>query len=448
MRIITRAESGIPVKVTKSNGRPRPALQRGLRTLTLHYTGASGRLTGRDSKRAFLGLHAFAIKEKKPYEYNYVITQDGQIWEFAGLFVAAHCTGANETAIGVQFHNAVGEPLLDVQLAAYRFLRGHLVAVGALAPDHAVEKHLEMPAAATDCPGFAIEQRWGELDTSLDNVPTVISAEGGDELTGPATVAADGAVAWAIGRGAPADLAGDVVPLYWELAPPLGIRPEVALAQAMVETANFTFPRREHTVSPEHRNPCGMRTRVIEKGPNGEAETPQNHQRFATWRDGVQAHLDHLGLYLGLPGYPKAATPDPRHFPHLLGKVISLTNLGDWWVLGGQGTKPAYGAAIRARVAEMPAAPAAGTTTTATTTTTTATTTTTTPTTSGEEFDMATTADLETVIRAVLNGATGNGLTSYDDTIREILEIGRINFNDLQALKAEVAALKAQLPAA
>ena len=72
---------------------------------------------------------------------------------------------------------------------------------------------------------------------------------------------------WAIRRGAPADLAGEVVPLYWELAPPLGVRPEVALAQAMVETANFTFPRREHTVSPEHRNPCGMRTRVIVKGP-------------------------------------------------------------------------------------------------------------------------------------------------------------------------------------
>ena len=61
---------------------------------------------------------------------------------------------------------------------------------------------------------------------------------------------------------------------------------------------------------------------------------------------------------------------------------------------------------------------------------------------------MATTADLESVIRSVLNGATGNGLTNYDDTIREILELGRINFNDLQALKAEVATLRAQLPAA
>jgi hypothetical protein len=66
----------------------------------------------------------------------------------------------------------------------------------------------------------------------------------------------------------------------------------------------------------------------------------------------------------------------------------------------------------------------------------------------GGEFDMATTADLESVIRSVLNGATGNGLTNYDDTIREILELGRINFNDLQALKAEVATLRAQLPAA
>ena len=61
---------------------------------------------------------------------------------------------------------------------------------------------------------------------------------------------------------------------------------------------------------------------------------------------------------------------------------------------------------------------------------------------------MATTADLEAVVRTVLNGATGNGLTNYDDTIREILELGRVNFNDLQALKAEVATLRAQLPPA
>ena len=153
MRIITRAESGIPVRVTTSKGQPRPALRPGLRTLTLHYTGAKGRLRDRDPRRAFLDLHAFAVNAKKPYEYNYVITQDGSIWEFAGLFRAAHCAFANDTAIGVQFHNGVGEPLLDAQLDAYRFLRGHLVAIGALAPDHAVKKHREMPQAATDCPG-------------------------------------------------------------------------------------------------------------------------------------------------------------------------------------------------------------------------------------------------------------------------------------------------------
>ena len=193
MRIITRAESGIPVKVTMSTGQPRPALQPGLRTLTVHYTGATGRLGDRDPKQSFLNLHAFAVGKKKPYEYNYVITHDGSIWEFAGLFRAAHCTGANDTAIGVQFHNAVGEPLLDEQLAAYRFLRDHLVAIGALAPDHAVVKHRKMPAAATPCPGEAIEQRWAEIvDGAI--APPVVTPAGGDEITGPPTVAVDGAV--------------------------------------------------------------------------------------------------------------------------------------------------------------------------------------------------------------------------------------------------------------
>ena len=250
MDIVTRRQSGIPTTVTNSNGSRRPALATGLRTLTVHYTGASGALAGNDPLAAFKSLHQFAINERKPYEYNYVITWDGQVFEFAGLFQAAHSASENLTSIGVQFHNAVGEPLLDAQLVSFLALRRHLVEIGALSAGHVVVKHREMPGASTPCPGEAIERRWDECTVALE----------------------------ALGRG--------------------------------------------HDNRSDHQ-----------------------HKQ-------------------------------------------------------------------------------------------------------GEELDMATINDFEAVLRNVLNESTGDGLLDFDDTIREILRLGRTNFNDLQALKAEVAALREQLPPA
>jgi hypothetical protein len=185
--------------------------------------------------------------------------------------------------------------------------------------------------------------------------PTIARRTSDDEIVGPAQVALEAALMWAINRGAPEHLVTEVAPLYWELAPKVLIRPEVAFAQAMVETANFTFPRCGVTVCPDFCNPCGMRTKVIVPGPHGEPETPDNHQKFPSWRVGVAAHVDHLALYVGRPSYPKPEneTPDPRHFPTLAGKVTSLINLGDWWVTGGADARPDYGIAIRNRIAEM-----------------------------------------------------------------------------------------------
>lgn len=433
--IITRNQSGIPVTVTNRNGSPRPQLASGLTVLTVHYAGAENPVHGRDPVKSFVGLHNWAKNvAKKPYEYNYVITWDGSLFEFAGLFQSAHSKGNNLTSIGVQFHNSVGEPLTDAQVDAYRWLRGHLVEIGALVADHAVTPHHDMRGASTTCPGQWVKQRLAELIAPLGTGQTRI-ATGADEISGGAQITVDQALAWAATKGAPADIVSEVARLYWELAPALGIRPEVVFAQAMVETANFTFPRCGTTVCPDYCNPCGMRTKVIAAG---EGETPQNHQRFPSWRVGVQAHLDHLALYLGRPGYPKPddQTPDPRHFHFLFGKVVSLTNLGDWWVKGGAGgPHPAYGASVRSRLAAMGAAqipseaspppPPPP------------------PAPLGKDTDVATTQELETIIRTVLNEAVGEGLLDFDDTIKEILDLGRKNFNDLQHLKAEVANLRA-----
>ncbi|SJU02468.1 Uncharacterised protein [Clostridioides difficile] len=58
-----------------------------------------------------------------------------------------------------------------------------------------------------------------------------------------------------------------------------------------------------------YNNPCGMKT-----SQGGSDTDPNAHQRFNSWDEGVQAHLDHLALYAGAKGYPKEGTYDPRHF--------------------------------------------------------------------------------------------------------------------------------------
>jgi hypothetical protein len=348
--IITRRESGLPDKVMSFDNptKQRPLLRKGLTELAIHYVGGEGALAGKEPRAAMRSLHDAHFNSKRRFMYNFVIMQGGQVFEWAGLFQAAHATGNNDTSIGVCLYNNKGEPLTDAQLTAFRQLRRHLVDTGALTRDHAVKKHRELRSASTECPGHAIERRWSELSAPLgeSRPPTA------NDIVGQSSVAMQSAVDLAISRGAPRPLATVIAPIYWELAPRLQIRPEVAFAQAMIETADFTFPRCGTTVCADFCNPCGMRTKNLKAG---EAETPNNHQRFPSWRMGIQAHLDHLALYVGRPSYPKPAgqTPDPRHFPNLFGKVTSLVNLGDWWVTGGASTRPQYGDAIRQRIALM-----------------------------------------------------------------------------------------------
>ena len=280
--------------------------------------------------------------------YNYVIMQGGHVFEWAGLFQAAHATDNNDTSIGVCLYNNKGEQLTDAQLNSYRRLRRHLVDTGALTREHAVKKHRELRSASTECPATPSNDAGASSSAPLDaSLPPTAN-----DIVGRSLATMQSAVNLAIRQRTPRPLASEVAPIYWELAPQLQIRPEVAFAQAMIETADFTFPRCGTTVCADYCNPCGMRTKNLKAG---QPETPNNHQRFPSWRVGVQAHLDHLALYVGRPGYPKPdnQTPDPRHFHNLFGKVTSLVNLGDWWVTGGASARPQYGDTIRQRITMM-----------------------------------------------------------------------------------------------
>jgi hypothetical protein len=149
----------------------------------------------------------------------------------------------------------------------------------------------------------------------------------GGSLTTQAT-----AERWARAQGASSRFVRNAR-LYWELAPPRGIRPEVAYAQSAKETGYGNFGG---VIDATFRNPCGLKTSA-----GGSDSDPNAHQRFASWYLGVTACIDHLALYAGAPGYPRPDTPDPRHFPSIRGTARTVERLGAAWA-----PAPDYGLSI------------------------------------------------------------------------------------------------------
>lgn len=142
-------------------------------------------------------------------------------------------------------------------------------------------------------------------------------------IVSKAYISSDDAKNWAIGKGASEEFV-QLADLYWEYAKEHGgVNPALAYVQAAKETAYGNFGG---VLDASYHNPCGLKTN---KG--GADYDPNAHMRFESWHEGVKAHLDHLALYAGAEGYPKAETEDPRHFPVIHGKADSVVELGANW---------------------------------------------------------------------------------------------------------------------
>lgn len=128
---------------------------------------------------------------------------------------------------------------------------------------------------------------------------------------------------WAKSKGATDNFVG-LAQLYWKYAPSHGnVNPAIAYVQAAKETGYGKFGG---VLNESYKNPCGMKTVV-----GGGDTDPNAHQRFNSWDEGVQAHLDHLALYAGADGYPRSSTYDPRHFVTVKGKAVTVNALGGKW---------------------------------------------------------------------------------------------------------------------
>lgn len=247
--------------------------------------------------------------------YQYFVRKDGSIWKGRDEgAVGAHSEGYNDRSIGIC---AEGDFEQETMSAAQQRAITDLVRwLLARYPGVAVKGHGDLNN--TLCPG-----RHYPFDE-------IVAAATGTPILGQARATVAQAQAWAQTRGA-AQCFIDVAPLYWQEAPSRGgVRPEVAYAQAAKETA---FGRFGGVIpGPEWHNWCGLKTTA-----GGGNYDPDAHARFPNDLTGVRAHLDHLAIYAGAPRYPRADTPDPRHFPYIAGTAKTVEALSGRWAGAGYG---------------------------------------------------------------------------------------------------------------
>jgi len=186
-------------------------------------------------------------------------------------------------------------------------------------------QHHDFSAYGKNCPITIRDTgRWGEFCSKTQGFLNAMINQKGTYtpilMTPTATV--DQAKNWAAAHGASAQfiLLAD---LYWEIAPQSGVDPVVAYAQSAHETA---FGRFGGVIDASYFNPSGLRTAA-----GGDNYDPAAHQHFSSWREGVQAHIDHLALYAGQLGYAKSTSPDPRQFSYLFGIAPGVEDLSGKW---------------------------------------------------------------------------------------------------------------------
>ena len=125
---------------------------------------------------------------------------------------------------------------------------------------------------------------------------------------------------WAKSRNATENFV-KLAELYWKYSDDCGgVNPAIAYAQSAKET---NFGNFGGVLDESYFNPCGLKNNQ-----GGSDNDPEAHQKFDSWDDGVQAHLDHLALYAGAEGYPRSDTYDPRHFKTIVGRCRTINELG------------------------------------------------------------------------------------------------------------------------
>jgi hypothetical protein len=161
---------GGAAQVSRSDGRPRPALRTPLDTFAVHYGGAGTQwLDSGDTIQELRGVELnWARPNLTPNEYNSASDIDAQTWEYAGPFRAAHSGGNNDTVWGhlcLYGLEAITEDQAQALIAGIRRARAQAVHAGYVTADHEVKGHQELNGASTGCPGplFTNKRWWAQI---------------------------------------------------------------------------------------------------------------------------------------------------------------------------------------------------------------------------------------------------------------------------------------------
>lgn len=161
-----------------------------------------------------------------------------------------------------------------------------------------------------------LESRAGTLELRLG------VRQSSTSIIGPAQATVEQAQRWAKARGAEQRFI-EIAPTYWKYGEITGVRPEVLYAQAAKETG---FGRYGGAVLPEMNNWAGIKI----KSPEG--DRTEDHETFATPEDGVRAHFNHMGAYIGLA---PVGEPHDRYYVvksiDWAGSVKTVEQLGGKW---------------------------------------------------------------------------------------------------------------------
>ena len=118
----------------------------------------------------------------------------------------------------------------------------------------------------------------------------------------------------------------DLIPLYYDICEGKGLDPVLQYVQMCHETGFLYKNGSAAGLTAEYHNPCGLK--VTQGGGDYVASA---HKVFKDWAEGIDAHTDHSALYAGVEGYPRADSPDPRHFAWIFGKAPLAEQLSGRW---------------------------------------------------------------------------------------------------------------------
>lgn len=283
----------------------------------------------------------------------------------ADIFVSIHCNSAeNKSAFGFEIYHTQGsiqgqKLAADIKLSINENKELIRADRGIKTANFTVLTGTNMPAVLVETAFISniedskiLKAKQSEFATAIckgicsyfgiKNTKTVEKSTSATQILSKPTVAVEQMQKWAKSKNNNKEFIS-LAELYYKLSVERGINPAVSYAQFAHETGFLYKLKSAAGLDESYHNPCGL------KVPQGGGDYDKNaHMKFATWQDGISAHLDHLALYAGAKGYPRENTLDPRHFPYLFDSATTVEELGGKWAPSAE-----YGQKLLKYVKEM-----------------------------------------------------------------------------------------------